>query len=45
MEVGRAIVLNKNNFKKHFLFGNKYRLHNLKVLIAFPVVFKKSIKD
>lgn len=37
MEVGIAIVLIKNNFKKHFPFGDKYRLHNLKVSIAFNV--------
>lgn len=37
MEVGIAIVLIENNFKKHFPFGDKYRLHNLKVSIAFKV--------
>lgn len=37
-QVGIAIVLIKNNFKKHFPFGNKYKLHTLKISITFNVV-------
>lgn len=41
---GNSCCFFKNNFKKHFPFGNKHRLHNLKGSIAFKCLWLSAKK-